>query len=50
LRREIEAAGFEFDAQSNALRNRSDDHKKSVFDPDVRGRTDQVVYRFRKPG
>ena len=50
LRREIEAAGFEFDAQSNALRNRSDDHKKSVFDPGVRGRTDQVVYRFRKPG
>jgi predicted methyltransferase len=49
LRREIEAAGFEFDAQSNALRNRSDDHKKSVFAPGVRGRTDQVVYRFRKP-
>jgi predicted methyltransferase len=49
LRREIEAAGFEFDAQSDALRNRSDDHKKSVFAPGVRGRTDQVVYRFRKP-
>lgn len=50
LRREIEAAGFQFDAQSNVLRNRLDDHKKSVFDPGVRGRTDQVVYRFRKPG
>jgi predicted methyltransferase len=49
LRREIEAAGFQFDAQSNVLRNRLDDHKKSVFDPGVRGRTDQVVYRFRKP-
>jgi predicted methyltransferase len=50
LRQEIEAAGFEFDGESNVLRNRSDDHKKSVFDPGVRGRTDQIVYRFRKPG
>jgi predicted methyltransferase len=50
LRSEIEAAGFVFDAESNVLRNRSDDHKSSVFDGSVRGRTDQVVYRFRKPG
>jgi len=50
MRREIEAAGFVLDAESNVLRNRSDDHKSSVFDRSVRGRTDQVVYRFRKPG
>jgi predicted methyltransferase len=50
LRHEIEAAGFLFDAQSNVLRNPADDHKLSVFDRRVRGRTDQVVYRFRKPG
>lgn len=50
LRREIEAAGFVFDAESNVLRNSLDDHKASVFDGSVRGRTDQVVYRFRKPG
>jgi predicted methyltransferase len=50
LRREIEAAGFVFDAESNVLRNRSDNHKSSVFDASVRGRTDQIVYRFRKPG
>jgi predicted methyltransferase len=31
------------------LRNPADDHKSSVFDPRVRGGTDQVVYRFRKP-
>jgi predicted methyltransferase len=49
MRREIEAAGFVFDAESKVLRNHSDDHKASVFDPSVRGRTDQVVYRFRKP-
>jgi predicted methyltransferase len=50
LLREIEAAGFVFDAESNLLRNPLDDHKSSVFDSSVRGRTDQVVYRFRKPG
>jgi predicted methyltransferase len=50
LRREIEAAGFVFDAESNVLRNPLDDHKSSVFDFSVRGRTDQVAYRFRKPG
>jgi predicted methyltransferase len=48
MRREIEAAGFIFDAESNVLRNASDDHKSSVFDRRVRGRTDQVVYKFRK--
>lgn len=50
MREEIEAAGFSFDAESRVLRNPSDDHKISVFDRSVRGRTDQVVYRFRKPG
>jgi predicted methyltransferase len=49
LRQEIEAAGFVFEAQSSVLRNLSDDHQLSVFDRRVRGRTDQVVYRFRKP-
>jgi predicted methyltransferase len=49
LRREIEAAGFILDAQSDVLRNRRDDHRLPVFDPSVRGQTDQVVFRFRKP-
>jgi predicted methyltransferase len=49
LRQEIEAAGFIFDSQSSVLRNQADDHRLSVFDPGVRGRTDQVVYRFRRP-
>lgn len=50
LRQEVEAAGFVLEAQSAALRNQADDHTLSVFDSRVRGRTDQVVYRFRKPG
>jgi predicted methyltransferase len=49
LRQEIEAAGFILDAQSDVLRNPQDDHTLSVFDSRVRGKTDQVVYRFRKP-
>ena len=50
MRQEIEAAGFVFEAASGVLRNLSDNHKSSVFDGSVRGRTDQVVYRFRRPG
>jgi predicted methyltransferase len=49
MRSEIEAAGFILEAQSDVLRNRSDDHHLSVFDPAIRGKTDQVVFRFRKP-
>jgi predicted methyltransferase len=49
LRNEIEAAGFVFESQSDVLRNPNDDHSRSVFDPLVRGRTDQVVFRFRRP-
>jgi len=49
MQREIEAAGFVLEAQSNVLRNAGDDHKRTVFDPAIRGRTDQVVFRFRKP-
>jgi predicted methyltransferase len=49
LRQEIEAAGFRLDAQSDLLRHPQDDHTLSVFDGRVRGQTDQVVYRFRKP-
>lgn len=49
MRRELEAAGFVFDGESNALRNPADDHTRHVFDPSIRGHTDQVIYRFRKP-
>jgi len=49
MRREIEAAGFIFEGESDALRNPIDDHKRRVFDAAIRGKTDQVGYRFRKP-
>jgi predicted methyltransferase len=49
LKREISAAGFVLDAQSDVLRNPEDDHTLPVFDPKIRGKTDRVVLRFRKP-
>ncbi|HEY3949434.1 methyltransferase [Phenylobacterium sp.] len=49
IRRRLEAAGFVYDGASDALRNPADDHRLRVFDPKIRGRTDQVILRFRKP-
>lgn len=50
LRREIEGAGFKFDGESTALRKPADDHTLMVMNPAIRGKTDQIIYRFRKPG
>lgn len=50
LRRELEAAGFVFEAESQALRNPDDDRTLRVFEGDIRGHTDQFVLRFRRPG
>ena len=46
---ELEGAGFILDGESNELANPEDDHTKGVFDPEIRGRTDRYVMRFRKP-
>ncbi len=48
-RRELEAAGFVFDGQSPILQNPQDDHTKVVFDPAIRGHTDQFLMRFKRP-
>ena len=45
----MKTAGFKLEAESNILRNAADDHTLTVFDPAIRGHTDQVAYRFRKP-
>ncbi|MGV3579664.1 class I SAM-dependent methyltransferase [Brevundimonas sp.] len=50
LRAQVEAAGFVFDGETEVVRNPADDHSLSVFDEAIRGRSDQFVYRFRKPG
>lgn len=43
-------AGFVLDGESDMLRNPQDNHDTLVFDPAIRGKTDRVVFRFRKPG
>lgn len=49
VRQDFETAGFEFAGESDALRSDKDDYDRSVFDPSVRRRTDQFMYKFRKP-
>ncbi|MDB5693756.1 MAG: methyltransferase protein [Alphaproteobacteria bacterium] len=49
IKADFQRAGFVLEAESSLLRNPADDHEKSVFDPAIRGKTDRVAYRFRKP-
>ena len=46
---EVTAAGFRLDSESKVLANPADDHTKGVFDPTIRGKTDQFLLKFRKP-
>jgi len=47
--KEVTAAGFVLDGESKVLRNPDDPHTANVFDPSIRGKTDQFILRFRKP-
>ena len=49
VKQQVEAAGFVFDGESDALRNPADKHTLKVFDKAIRGHTDQFIFRFRKP-
>ena len=49
VKAEVTAAGFTFVGESPLLANPADDHQKKVFDPAIRGKTDQFIYKFRKP-
>jgi predicted methyltransferase len=49
VRRELEAAGFVLDGETNVLRNPADTRLLPVFDPSIRGHTDQFALRFRRP-
>src|SRR5690606_9700134 len=48
-RAEIEEAGFRFVSESKLFAHPDDPHDKNVFDPAIRGKTDQFAYLFRKP-
>ena len=50
VKAEVTAAGFVFVGASDVLRNPADARNLAVFDPAIRGHTDQFVLKFRKPG
>ena len=45
--KEVTAAGFKLEGESDVLRRASDDHTKPVFD--LKLKTDQFILKFRKP-
>jgi len=49
VKQEVLAAGFVLAGTSNLLRQSNDSHAVKVFDPSVRGKTDQFLLKFRKP-
>lgn len=49
VKADLLAVGFKFDGASQILANPADDHLKNVFAPEIRGKTDQFLFRFRKP-
>jgi predicted methyltransferase len=49
VKAQVTAAGFVFVGESKALYNPADPHTAKVFDPAIRGHTDQFVFKFRKP-
>jgi predicted methyltransferase len=49
VKQEVTAAGFEFVGSSDILANPADSRTAMVFDPSIRGKTDQFILKFRKP-
>jgi predicted methyltransferase len=49
VKKEVTDAGFEFVGASNILANAADARTAKVFDPSIRGKTDQFILKFRKP-
>jgi predicted methyltransferase len=49
VKKEVQAAGFVFVGGSDLLHQPGDSHAVKVFDPSIRGKTDQFILKFRKP-
>src|SRR5215472_11668622 len=49
VKQEVTAAGFKLIGESDLLRNKSDPHTAKIFDPEIRGHTDQFAFKFKKP-
>lgn len=50
VKREVVAAGFVLDSESALLHNREDDHTLKASHGAIKGKTDQFILKFRKPG
>lgn len=49
IRADFKRAGFVLVGSSNLLRNPADDHSLEVEDAKIAGKTDRVIFKFRKP-
>ena len=49
VKEQVLAAGFKLEAESDLLRNPADPKNNLVFDPSIRGHTDQFIFKFVKP-
>ena len=49
VKKEVESVGFVLARESDVLHNPADDHSLRVFDPAIRGHTDQFLLVFKKP-
>lgn len=49
VKKELLAAGFQLESESDLLRHSDDPRKQNVFEQEIRGRTDRFVLKFRKP-
>ena len=50
VKAEVEKAGFVFDGETKVLANSDDDHTLKVFDPAIRGKTDQIRLPLQEAG
>ncbi len=49
VKADFRRAGFVLAGSSDMLRNPADDHSLLVFDPNIRGKTDRFIFKFKKP-
>jgi predicted methyltransferase len=49
VKKEVESVGFKLSGESDLLKNPDDPHTAKVFDPSIRGKTDQFILKFTKP-
>jgi predicted methyltransferase len=48
IKADLAGTCFEFEGEISVLRNPDDDHAQPMFAEGIRGRTDRVVYKFRR--